>query len=167
MNLYTDSTDKTPSDLPMQIAFTVQSDSDTPIATLYGYEATPTHRMEFFKRGDPITFLFSTIGVVIGGACFPVDVMPLWLQKVAWLIPIPHSLDALRLALLQNHSLSMVAKPVLILGFMGIILFPVSLKMFSLAVLKGRRDGTLMQYCIDVMPVVDVLSENPPWWSMS
>jgi len=99
-----------------------------------------------FKRGDPVTFLFSNVGVVLGGAYFPLDVMPLWLQKAAAVFPITHSLEALRLTLLEGHSLAAVSGPVTVLGVMGTVLLPVSLAAFSLAVRKGRRDGTLMQY---------------------
>lgn len=99
-----------------------------------------------FKRGDPVTFLFSVVGVVLGGAYFPIDVMPLWMQQLSWIIPITHSLHALRLTLLEGYSIVMVADSVIILGIMGVLLFPVSLKMFAMAVMQGRKDGTLVQY---------------------
>lgn len=99
-----------------------------------------------FKRGDPVTFLFSNVGVVLGGAYFPLDVMPLWLQKAAAVFPITHSLEALRLTLLEGYSLMEVSGPATVLGVMGVVLLPISLAAFSFAVRRGRRDGTLMQY---------------------
>lgn len=116
------------------------------ILTFIGFGILSAAAIILFKRGDPVTFLFSSVGVVLGGAYFPIEVMPLWLQKIATIFPITHSLDALRLTLLEGHSLSEVAEPVMVLAIMGAILLPASLKAFSFAVRRGRRDGTLMQY---------------------
>jgi len=116
------------------------------VLTFIGFGIISATAIIVFKRGDPVTFLFSVVGVVLGGAYFPIDVMPLWLQKLSWVIPITHSLHALRLTLLEGHSISMVANSVIVLGIMGAVLFPISLKLFSWAVMKGRKDGTLMQY---------------------
>jgi ABC-2 type transport system permease protein len=98
------------------------------------------------KRGDPISWIFSSLGAMMGGAYFPVEVMPSWLQKLSWLFPIRHALDALRMTLLQGRGLSEVAEPARILTAMAALLFPLSLFLFSLAVQKGRREGTLTQY---------------------
>ena len=52
MDLYTGSTTKTLADLPTQIAFTMQNDSDVPVAALYGYEATPAQTYQATYRVD-------------------------------------------------------------------------------------------------------------------
>jgi len=93
-----------------------------------------------------VTFLFSTAGAVLGGAYFPLDVMPEWLQKLAQFVPITHSLHALRLAMLQGHSIAMIWPSLGILAVMAAVLLPTGLWMFSRAIDKGRRDGTLVQY---------------------
>lgn len=116
------------------------------ILTFIGFGILAATAIVIFKRGDPVTWLFSTLGVVLGGAYFPLDVMPLWLQRVAWINPITHSLEALRLTLLQGKPLAMVQEPVLVLGLMGLLLFPVSLLLFSYSIRKGKKDGTLMQF---------------------
>jgi ABC-2 type transport system permease protein len=100
----------------------------------------------WLKKGDPITWLLGTFGSILGGAYFPIDVMPAWMQKVASLIPITYSLDALRLTMLQGHSVIMVANPLAKLAVIAAILLPASLALFSAAVQKGRKEGTLMQY---------------------
>lgn len=98
------------------------------------------------KRGDPVTWLFSMLGALLGGAYFPLSVMPPWMQKIAAIIPITYSLDALRLTLLRGYTLAQVRPQLLLLGIMGAILLPLSTLAFGLAVRKGRRDGSLMQY---------------------
>lgn len=100
----------------------------------------------WLKKGDPITWILGGFSSILGGAYFPVDVMPGWMQTVSLLIPITYSLDALRLTMLQGHSVVMVAKPLGTLVVIAAILLPISVALFSAAVRKGRKEGTLMQY---------------------
>ena len=81
-----------------------------------------------------------------GSLDLPIDVMPVWLQKISVLIPITYSLDALRLTILQGAAIGSIAKPVLMLLAMAVVLLPASLEIFAAAVHKGRKEGTLMLY---------------------
>lgn len=98
------------------------------------------------KKGDPIEWIFGSICSLLGGALFPVTILPPWMQKIAAVLPITHSLDAMRLAVLKGHSIPMLWRQLLTLGGMSIVLLPLSVWSFSRAVDKGRRDGTLMHY---------------------
>lgn len=100
----------------------------------------------WLKRGDPLAWLLGGMGTMLGGAYFPVDVLPSWLRPVSFLIPITYSLDALRLTILKGYSLEMVAHPLLVLALMAAILLPASLAIFAAMVRKGRIEGTLMEY---------------------
>jgi ABC-2 type transport system permease protein len=100
----------------------------------------------WLKQGDPITSILAGFGSVLGGAYFPIDVMPGWMQKISLVIPIRYTLDALRLTILQGYSVRMVAKPLLILVAIAAVLLPVSATLFDAVVRQGRREGTLMQY---------------------
>jgi len=72
--------------------------------------------------------------------------MPPWMQKIAMINPITYCLDALRMTMLQGYSIVTIAKPLTtLLGIVAIFL-PISLGLFSVAVRKGRREGTLTQY---------------------
>lgn len=102
--------------------------------------------MVWLKQGDPITWILGGFGSVLGGAYFPTEVMPGWMQKISLLIPIRYTLDALRLTILQGYSLPMVAKPVLTLMAIVSILLPLSVILFVAVIQQGRREGTLMQY---------------------
>jgi ABC-2 type transport system permease protein len=100
----------------------------------------------WLKKGDPLAWVLGGMGTMLGGAYFPVDVLPGWLRQVSFLIPITYSLDALRLTILQGYSVGMVAHPLLVLALMAAILLPGSLSIFAAMVRKGRIEGTLMQY---------------------
>jgi ABC-2 type transport system permease protein len=100
----------------------------------------------WLKQGDPITWILGGFGSILGGAFFPISVMPGWMQKIALVIPIRYTLDALRLTMLEGYSVVMVAKPLLTLLGIAAILLPVSVALFAIVVRQGRREGTLMQY---------------------
>ena len=100
----------------------------------------------WLKKGDPFAWILGGLATMLGGAYFPIQVLPGWLQKISFLIPITYSLDALRLTMLKGNSIEMVAEPLSILLLMTAVLLPVSLGLFAFMVQKGRREGTLMQY---------------------
>lgn len=100
----------------------------------------------WLKKGDPITWVLGTVGGVLGGAFFPVAVMPPALQRIAAVIPIKYSLDALRMTMLRGYSLVMVSRPLITLAVMALVLMPASLLLFAATVRQGRKEGTLMQY---------------------
>jgi ABC-2 type transport system permease protein len=99
-----------------------------------------------FKQGEPFSFIFGGISSLLGGALFPITVLPFWMQSVSYVVPITYSLDALRLTILQGYSIQMISHQLFILGLVSLILFPLSLVFFQWAVEKGKKDGTLMQY---------------------
>jgi ABC-2 type transport system permease protein len=100
----------------------------------------------WLKKGDPITWILGGFGSIVGGAYFPVDIMPAPLRKLSRLIPISYSLDALRLTMLKGYSLVMVAKPLVTLTVIAAVLLPASLALFAATIRKGRKEGTLMEY---------------------
>lgn len=100
----------------------------------------------WLKKGDPLTWLLGGFGSILGGAYFPVDVMPPWMQMIAWAMPITYSLDALRATMLKGYTVSMVAQPLGVLTLMAAVMLPLSVSLFYAAVQQGRREGTLTQY---------------------
>lgn len=116
------------------------------IAIFMAFGVLSASAIVWLKKGDPITWLLGGLGSILGGAYFPIDVMPGWMQKFSYIIPIRYSLDALRSTMLKGASLVSVAKPIETLLLMSVILLPASAALFTAAVRKGRREGTLMQY---------------------
>jgi len=100
----------------------------------------------WLKKGDPVAWILSGAGAILGGAYFPIQVMPPWIQKISLLLPITYSLDALRLTMLRGYSIAMVAKPVSILAAMTAILLPATTLLFAGAVRRARKEGTLTEY---------------------
>jgi len=99
-----------------------------------------------FKQGEPFGLIFGSLSSLLGGALFPIALLPSWLKIISFAIPIRYSLDALRLSILNGYSITMLSEQLMTLGIIAIITFPLSLKFFEWAVEKGKREGTLMQY---------------------
>jgi ABC-2 type transport system permease protein len=116
------------------------------IAIFVAFGVLSASAIVWLKKGDPITWILGGMGSILGGAYFPIDVMPGWMQKISYVIPIRYSLDALRSTMLKGASLVSVARPMETLLGMAVILLPASAALFTAAVRKGRKEGTLMQY---------------------
>jgi ABC-2 type transport system permease protein len=116
------------------------------VAIFVAFGVLSASAIVWLKKGDPITWALGGFGSILGGAYFPIDVMPSWMQKVSFLVPITYSLDALRLTMLKGASIMSVAKPTVTLAIIAAILLPASATIFTAAVRKGRREGTLTQY---------------------
>ncbi len=116
------------------------------IAIFVAFGVLSASAIVWLKKGDPITWVLGGMGSILGGAYFPIDVMPGWMQKFSYLIPLRYTLDALRATMLRGASLVSVAKPIETLLAISVILLPASAALFSAAVRKGRKEGTLMQY---------------------
>ncbi len=99
-----------------------------------------------FKRGDPINWGFNVISWLLGGVYYPVSILPGWLQKTAWFIPMTHTLEALRIILLTEKGLSAIGENLLVLGLWGVIGLPLSLLCFRYALIRARIEGTLGHY---------------------
>ena len=116
------------------------------IAIFMGFGVLSAAAIIWLKKGDPITWILGGFGSILGGAYFPIGVMPHWMQNISFLIPVRYSLDALRLTMLKGAPFSAVRQPTITLAVMTAILLPASVAIFAGAVRKGRREGTLMQY---------------------
>ncbi len=98
------------------------------------------------KRGDPVVWVFSTVSSLLGGVYYPITILPDWVQRVAQLLPITYALRALRLVLLQGASLADLASDVLILMGFCLVLIPLSLYAFRVAMRRARHDGSLTHF---------------------
>ncbi len=98
------------------------------------------------KRGDPVSFVFSSLSTLLGGVYYPVSVLPGWLQLLAQAFPLTHALEAMRRALLSGATLVALWREVVILTGFAVVLLPLSMTAFRRAVRLARRDGTLTQF---------------------
>jgi ABC-2 type transport system permease protein len=116
------------------------------IASATGFGLVAASFIVVLKRGDPISWLFRSASWLLGGVIFPVTVLPLWIQKLAQLIPTTPALRAMRLALLQGKPLTGVIPEIASLSLFCLILLPISLRVLNYSVQRAKREGSLTHY---------------------
>ncbi|NNE66847.1 MAG: ABC transporter permease [Pyrinomonadaceae bacterium] len=103
-----------------------------------------------FKRGDPFAVLLGAGTALFSGVFYPKEMLAEELgtagSAITAINPSTHGLDGIRSILIQGKSFVDVQPQLLVLlGFLAVLL-PFSLWIFSLAVKKAKRDGSLIQY---------------------
>ena len=99
-----------------------------------------------FKKGDPVSWVFSKLGVPLSGVLYPISVLPEALQVVSQCLPLTHAIEGLRLTLLEGASLGEIRGSLLGLAIFSILLFPASLWLFRVALRWSKERGGLVQF---------------------
>ena len=95
------------------------------------------------KRGQSFSALIIFGMGFLGGAFFPVSVLPGWLEPLASIVPPRYAFDGLRKALYEGGAWSGDA---LVLLAFSAVMVPVAIWLFERALHHGRRAGSLAQY---------------------
>ena len=103
-----------------------------------------------FKRGDPFAVLLGAGTALFAGVFYPKEMLQEELgsagNMLAAINPSTHGLDGIRSILIQGKGFSDVQPQLLVLlGFLAVLL-PFSLWVFSRAVKRAKREGSLIQY---------------------
>jgi len=103
-----------------------------------------------FKRGDPFGILLATSSTLFSGVFFPTQLIDDYagpvIGQIPRLLPGTYGLDGLRRVLIEGQSFAEVRGPLFtLLGFL-VVLFPFSVWVFSRAVRRAKREGSLIQY---------------------
>jgi ABC-2 type transport system permease protein len=99
-----------------------------------------------FKRSEPVGWFMGSLTGLFGGVYFPMEVLPLKLQVVSYLLPVTYSLRSLRHALLNGHSFKMLMPDVFALVVFSIILLPLAIAIFKYTLGRAKIDGSLTHY---------------------
>ncbi len=97
----------------------------------------------FPERGDEMTFVISSILLLVSGVYYPISVLPDWMQPLATISPATYVLDGMRATLLDGaatSSLGGVMLPILLLGAASL---PIGLAVFGWAERYAKRTGKL------------------------
>ena len=99
-----------------------------------------------FKKADPVAVLLGTGTAVFSGVFFPPQLLPGTMQSVSKLLPATYGLTAIRGVLIENNGLNEARGPIItLLAFLAVLL-PLSIWVFSRAVRRAKREGSLIQY---------------------
>ena len=100
----------------------------------------------YLKRGDPITYLVSSVSALFGSVFYPPEDMPAWMEELSRFLPITYALRALRRSILKGTPLVELLPDLRMLLLFVAILLPTGILAFRLAVRKARQEGSLVQY---------------------
>jgi ABC-2 type transport system permease protein len=95
------------------------------------------------KRGAVVASLVIFLMGLLGGAFFPVAVLPQWLRPLAYIVPTRFAFDGLRDALYRGGGWG---GDVAALAIIAAVSVPAAMWLFGAALRYGRRSGTLVQY---------------------
>jgi ABC-2 type transport system permease protein len=99
-----------------------------------------------YKKGNPLNWIFVNLSWLLGGVLYPVSVLPEWLQKISYLLPITYSLKAMRLSLIKGYTTMEIINLLIPLIFFAGIMLPLSISVFKFAVKRSKIEGSLIQY---------------------
>lgn len=99
----------------------------------------------WFKQKEPLTGALMTLSLLLSGVLYPTSVLPGWLETSSLLLPLTHTTDVLRTALLQGAGFESVAASLAVLAAFALLL-PASLLVFGYAVAHAKADGTVGAY---------------------
>jgi ABC-2 type transport system permease protein len=99
-----------------------------------------------YKRGDPVRWFYLGLAGLVGGVLYPVDVLPWYLQLLAQVIPVTHSLEGMRAALLGGASLSELWPSLRALLIFIVVILPLSLAAFRWTLRRTKIIGTLTHF---------------------
>jgi len=99
-----------------------------------------------FKRGDPFGILLGTGSAIFSGVFFPTQLLGSGFGKISRLLPPTYGLDGIRRVLIEGQGFNEVREPVFTLLLFLAVLMPFSFWVFSRAVRRAKREGSLIQY---------------------
>ena len=96
-----------------------------------------------FKRGERIVGVMIFAMTFAGGAMFPLGVLPGWLEAIGKAMPTRFAFDGMRAALYGGGGWGSDAA---VLIGIAVVAIPLSFWLFSLALDRAKRNGSLAQY---------------------
>lgn len=95
------------------------------------------------EKGQQVTSIFTAILLLISGIYYSVDVLPGWMQPLAYVSPVYYALDGIRETLLNGASFGSQWSNIWPLLIMGAIFPPLGLWLFKRGEMFAKRTGRL------------------------
>lgn len=93
------------------------------------------------EKGVQVVHIFQALLLMFSGVYYEIDVLPLWMQKIASFSPATYALRGMRKAILNGSSY--LHKEVFPLLILGIVLLPAGIIVFSWFERYAKRKGLL------------------------
>lgn len=97
----------------------------------------------FPERGEEMTFVISSILLLVSGVYYPISVLPEWMQPLATISPATYVLDGMRAALLDGTPTTDLGPSLLPILLLGVLALPVGVAIFGWGERYAKRTGRL------------------------
>ena len=97
----------------------------------------------FPERGEEMTFVISSILLLVSGVYYPITVLPWWMQRVAAVSPATYVLEGMRSTILDGAPTAAIGSYLLPILLLGALTAPLGIAIFSWAERYAKRSGRL------------------------
>ncbi len=97
----------------------------------------------FPERGEEMTFVISSILLLVSGVYYPIDVLPVWMQQMARISPATYVLDGMRATILEGRSTLELGRYLWPIALIGVLAVPLGIAVFTWAERYAKRSGRL------------------------
>ncbi len=115
------------------------------VATFAGIGVFAAAFVLWFKQPEPVTGAITAASLVVSGVLYPTTVLPSWLRPVAPVLPLTHTMSALRATMLGGASPALVGRELAVLAGFALLL-PIGFLAFQFAVRQAKIAGSLSYY---------------------
>ena len=95
------------------------------------------------EKGQQVTSIVTAVLLLISGIYYNVDVLPGWMQPLAYISPVYYALDGIRATLLEGQSFGSQWHNIWPLLIMGAVFPPLGLWLFQRGEHFAKRTGRL------------------------
>jgi len=97
----------------------------------------------FPERGEEMTFVISSILLLVSGVYYPISVLPDWMEPLATVSPATYVLKGMRAALLEGTPTLALGPSILPILILGVLTLPIGVAIFSWGERYAKRTGRL------------------------
>jgi ABC-2 type transport system permease protein len=97
----------------------------------------------FPERGEEMTFVISSILLLVSGVYYPISVLPDWMQPLATVSPATYVLEGMRAALLEGTPTAALGPWLIPTVLLGILSLPIGIAIFGWGERYAKRTGRL------------------------
>ncbi len=97
----------------------------------------------FPEKGEQMTFIISSILLLVSGVYYPISVLPGWMQTLSTISPATYVLEAMRSAILDGAPVSDLTGDLAALGLIAIVSIPLGMAIFGYFERYAKRTGRL------------------------
>jgi ABC-2 type transport system permease protein len=95
------------------------------------------------EKGQQVSYIVSSLLLLVSGVYYPVDVLPGWMQAIATVSPVTYALEGSRAALQEGAGAAELWSSIWPLIIMGAVFVPLGLWVFHIGESYAKRTGKL------------------------